>query len=132
MDDRRCQQFFLEPSQVPQRQYEAVRAFFVDRKPLPAIARRFGYAPGTLRNLVCRFRAQCQAGLLPPFSPLRDAGDLREPSEAPRHVLTCRRSPTAASRCACERPSNCIWKYFVKNLLAIPTALVDYQSILNQ
>jgi hypothetical protein len=75
MDDQRCQQFFLEPDQTQQRHYEALRAFFVERRPLPDIARQFGFAHGTLRNLVCQFRACCQANQVPPFSPHRRADD---------------------------------------------------------
>ena len=68
MDDLQCQQFFREPRQSQQRRYDALRAFFLDRRPLPDIAQQFGFAHGTLRNLVSQFRAQCQAGAVPPFS----------------------------------------------------------------
>jgi hypothetical protein len=30
MDDTRCRQFFLEPAETYHRQYEAMRAFFVE------------------------------------------------------------------------------------------------------
>jgi hypothetical protein len=68
MDDLCCEQFFRKPCQHQQRHYEALRAFFLDRRPLLDIARQFGFAHGTLRNLVSRFRARCQAGQVPPFS----------------------------------------------------------------
>lgn len=72
MDDQRCEQFFREPRQPQQRHYETLRAFFLDRRTLPDIARQFGFAHGTLRNLVCQFRRRCQADQVPPFSfPLR-------------------------------------------------------------
>jgi hypothetical protein len=96
MDDQRCQQFFREPGQTLQRHYEALRAFFLDHRPLPDIARQFGFAHGTLRNLVCRFRARCQAGQVPPFSFPLHADD---PPPAPvtlARVPTLRRSPIAA------------------------------------
>jgi hypothetical protein len=48
--------FFLEPKQVRQRQYEALRAFFVEGLPSASAARRFGYQPGSFRILVHRFR----------------------------------------------------------------------------
>ena len=80
MDDQRCQQFFREPCQTQQRQYEALRAFFLERRPLPDIARQFGFTHGTLRNLVCQFRACCQAGQLPPFLPHRRADDPAVPA----------------------------------------------------
>jgi hypothetical protein len=75
MDDQRCQQFFREPGQPLQRHYEALRAFFLERRRLPDIARQFGFAHGTLRNLVCQFRARCQADGVPPFSLHQRADD---------------------------------------------------------
>lgn len=47
---------FLEPANSTHRQYEALRAFFVDRLPGPEVARRFGYTPGSFRALVHQFR----------------------------------------------------------------------------
>jgi Transposase DDE domain len=47
---------FLEPANSTHRQYEALRAFFVDRLPGAEIARRFGYTPGSFRVLVHQFR----------------------------------------------------------------------------
>ncbi len=97
MDDQRCEQFFLAPCQTLQRHYEALRAFFVERRPLPDIARQFGFTHGTLRNLVCQFRARCQADHVPPFSPHRGAGDpAGPPSTTPQRVPISPRSPIAA------------------------------------
>lgn len=47
---------FLEPANSTHRQYEALRAFFVDRLPSAEVARRFGYTPGSFRVLVHQFR----------------------------------------------------------------------------
>ena len=47
---------FLEPANSTHRQYEALRAFFVDRLPSAEVARRFGYSPGSFRVLVHQFR----------------------------------------------------------------------------
>src|SRR3954465_1432977 len=47
---------FLEPSNSTHRQYEALRAFFVDRVPSAEAAARFGYTPGSFRVLVHQFR----------------------------------------------------------------------------
>jgi hypothetical protein len=49
---------FLEPSNSTHRQYEALRAFFVDRVPSAEAAARFGYTPGSFRVLVHQFRHQ--------------------------------------------------------------------------
>jgi hypothetical protein len=49
---------FLEPSNSTHRQYEALRAFFVDGVPSAEAAARFGYTPGSFRILVHQFRNQ--------------------------------------------------------------------------
>jgi transposase-like protein len=49
---------FLEPSNSNHRQYEALRAFFVEGVPSAEAARRFGYTPGSFRVLVHQFRKQ--------------------------------------------------------------------------
>src|SRR5215471_21049719 len=49
---------FLEPSNSTHRQYEALRAFFVDGVPSAEAALRFGYTPGSFRVLVHQFRNQ--------------------------------------------------------------------------
>jgi hypothetical protein len=48
--------FFLEPQSIAQRQYEALRAFFVEDLPSHKVARRFSYSPGAFRVLCCQFR----------------------------------------------------------------------------
>src|SRR3954464_2819682 len=48
---------FLEPSNSTHRQYEALRAFFVDGVPSAQAAARFGYTPGSFRVLVPQFRS---------------------------------------------------------------------------
>lgn len=47
---------FLIPRNVAHRQYEALRAFFVDRVPGREVASRFGYTLGSFRQLVHGFR----------------------------------------------------------------------------
>ena len=49
---------FLEPSSARQRRYEVLRACFVERLPVPEVARRFGYTPGTLHVMCSKFRRQ--------------------------------------------------------------------------
>jgi hypothetical protein len=48
---------FLEPSNSTHRQYEALRAFFVEGLPSAEAATRFGYTPGSFRVLVHQFRS---------------------------------------------------------------------------
>lgn len=49
-------QYFLEPSNATHRQYEALRAYFIEGLPSAEAARRFGYTPGSFRVLVHQFR----------------------------------------------------------------------------
>jgi hypothetical protein len=51
---------FLEPSNAAHRQYEALRAFFVEGLPSAQAAARFGYTPGSFRVLVHQFRNRHQ------------------------------------------------------------------------
>jgi len=48
--------FFLEPANPTHRQYEALRAYFVEDLPSVEVARRFGYSPGSFRVLAHQFR----------------------------------------------------------------------------
>jgi hypothetical protein len=47
---------FLEPKNPTHRQYEALRAYFVEEKASADVARRFGYTPGSFRVLCHEFR----------------------------------------------------------------------------
>ena len=60
-------QFFLKPQQTFHRQYEALRAVFVEGQPLEPVAVRFGYKISTLQSRVSRFRADRRCGITPPF-----------------------------------------------------------------
>ncbi len=60
-------QVFLEPSNPTHRQYEALRAFFVEKLPGKEVSRRFGYTEGSFRVLVHQFRQNPQRKFfLPP------------------------------------------------------------------
>lgn len=43
--------FFLEPRSAKQRQYEALRAYYVEQRPSHEVAHAFGYTPGAFRVL---------------------------------------------------------------------------------
>jgi hypothetical protein len=51
------EQAFLEPVNTTHRQYEALRAYFIDKVPSKEAAERFGYTPGSFRVLCHQFRA---------------------------------------------------------------------------
>jgi hypothetical protein len=97
MDDTLCQLFFEHPACPAQRQYEALRAAFIDGLSQKDAAERFGYAPDAFLQLVHQFRLDRAAGIPPPFSPLMAAGDPRgRPSSRP-HGPTPPIAPTCAS-----------------------------------
>jgi hypothetical protein len=77
MDDTPCYRFFQEPSCTSQRQYEALRAVFIDRCRQKDVAERFGYDYAAFRQLVGQFRGRCATGQPPPFSARRGRGRLR-------------------------------------------------------
>jgi transposase len=58
MDDFRCREFFVQPTQPYHRQYEALRAVFLEGHSQKEVADRFGYTYDSLRQLVREFRQQ--------------------------------------------------------------------------
>jgi hypothetical protein len=48
--------FFLQPASPAQRQYEALRAYFVEGASSAQVSQRFGYTPGSFRVLCHHFR----------------------------------------------------------------------------
>ena len=98
MEGSPTSRFFLEPQQTFHRQYEALRAIFVDAEPLDRVAERFGYKLSALRSMASRFRADWRRGVAPPFPSPTVAGD--PPGAATQEAVrpaNCRRSPTVAS-----------------------------------
>src|SRR5438876_1675116 len=51
-------QVFVAPQNATHRQYEALRAYFVERLPGPEVARRFAYTRGSLHQLIHQLRRQ--------------------------------------------------------------------------
>ena len=52
--------FFLEPQHPKQRQYEALRAYFIDGRPAKEVARAFGYSLNSFHVLCHHFRREGQ------------------------------------------------------------------------
>jgi len=67
MNDLSLRRFFLDPPSERQRQYEALRAVFVEGLPQTEAAARFGYSYQAFRQLVHQFRQSFADGP-PPFS----------------------------------------------------------------
>jgi len=53
-----CKRVFLQPTSAKHRQYEALRAYYVDERPVAVVARDFGYSPGAFHVLCHHFRRQ--------------------------------------------------------------------------
>ena len=49
---------FLEPRNATHRQYEALRAYFIEQVPSAEAAAKFGYTPGSFRVLCHQFRQE--------------------------------------------------------------------------
>ena len=96
MDERHTSRFFLEPKQTFQRQYEALRAVFVEAEPIDRVAARFGYKPSALKSMASRFRADCRRGVTTPFFSPTDADDPSgQPPAQAGHTPNLPKSPTA-------------------------------------
>ena len=76
-----ARRFFLEPASPRQRQYEALRAYFLEGRPAPEVATAFGYSLGAFHVLAHHFR--------------------RDP--APAFFLTPRRGPQSQPKKAAAR-----------------------------
>ena len=70
--------FFLSPEFPLQRQYEALRAFFVEEETSVDVARRFGYSQGAFRVLCHQFR----------HNPDKRASFFRQPQRGPQTAPT--------------------------------------------
>jgi hypothetical protein len=65
---------FLTPTTSTHRQYEALRACFIEQLPAAQVAERFGYTVGSLRSLLHQFRQQPDRSFfLPPAKGPRSA-----------------------------------------------------------
>lgn len=56
MEDAACVNFFSHPTQTYHRQYEALRAVFVDGRSQKDVADEFGFEYSSFRQLVSQFR----------------------------------------------------------------------------
>lgn len=55
-DISECRRFFLEPQTPRHRQYEALRAYYIENRTAEEVARAFGYTRGSFEVLCHRFR----------------------------------------------------------------------------
>lgn len=69
---------FLEPSNGRHRQYEALRAYFVEGLPSAEAAARFGYTPASFRSLVHQFRQEPERNFFAPVATEAEAAQQQE------------------------------------------------------
>ncbi len=81
--------FFLEPRNSTHRQYEALRAFFVDRQSSAEVARRFGYTPGSFRVLCHDFRQEPERAFF--LAPERGPRPTPGPTARRKLIVTLRK-----------------------------------------
>jgi transposase len=75
MDLMECRRFFERPATPNQRQYEALRAYFIEGIASAEVARRFGYTAAAFRMLCYDFRR----GELPDFFAVKRTGPQQKP-----------------------------------------------------
>ena len=83
MDLTECRQFFERPATPSQRQYEALRAYFIEGLASPEVARRFGYTPAAFRMLCYDFRR----GQLADFFAVKRTGPQQQPKKGKLHDI---------------------------------------------
>ena len=69
MDDNLYRTFFTQPQHPYQRQYEALRAVFIEGRCQKEVAEQFGYRYSTMRQMAYDFRRHCAANGSSPESP---------------------------------------------------------------
>ena len=77
MDLTDCRRFFERPETPSQRQYEALRAYFIEGLASAEAARRFGYTAAAFRMLCYDFRR----GQLPDFFAVKRPGPRQQPKK---------------------------------------------------
>src|SRR5262249_15495669 len=93
--------FFSEPNSPRQRQYEALRAYFLDELPSAEVAKRFGYTVGAFRGLYYSFRR----GELPEFFTVGRPGPTSQPKKsAARELIVALRKPSYSIHEISEAP----------------------------
>ena len=92
---------FLEPSNATHRQYEALRAFFVEGLPSAEAARRFGYTPGASASSSTN-SARVPHGTSSSLRP-------RDPSPHPRPIPSATASSPSVNRTSPSTTSAAIW-----------------------
>lgn len=78
-----CRRFFRAPQHPKQRQYEALRRYFVEARPSQEVAREFGYTAGSFRVLCHQFRRDPE----PAFFITPQSGPRTQPKKSAARAL---------------------------------------------
>lgn len=78
------EQAFLCPTNATHRQYEALRAYFIDKLPSQQAAEKFGYTSGSFRILCHQFRRNPQRQFFLPERTSRQRPEAKPPTKASR------------------------------------------------
>jgi hypothetical protein len=98
MEDTSCRQFFTEAASATyHRQYEALRAIFVDGLRQHDVADRYGYTHASLRQLVHQFRTAIRSGSTPPFFRSRKSAGRPAPIASARAIRSSLPSPMSGA-----------------------------------
>jgi hypothetical protein len=98
MEDTSCRRFFTDTdSATYHRQYEALRAIFVDGLRQDDVADRYGYTHGSIRQLVHQFRTAIRSGSTPPFFRSRRSAGRRAPVSIARAIRLLLPSPMSGA-----------------------------------
>lgn len=84
-----CRRFFVEPDSPKQRQYEALRAYFVENRPSKQVAEDFGYSPGAFRVLCHQFRRDPSPRFF--VRPQKGPGSDRKKSDTQERIVALRK-----------------------------------------
>lgn len=80
---------FLEPRNATHRQYEALRAYFVEGRPSAEVAASFGYTPGSFRVLCHAFRKNPEREFF--LAPRKGPRPSDEPDPVRREIIALRK-----------------------------------------
>jgi hypothetical protein len=83
--------FFRIPASPRHRQYEALRAYFLDERPSAEVARSFGYSPGAFRVLCHQFRYDQRARELFVSASMGRPPGVRRQNSVREQVVTLRK-----------------------------------------
>ncbi len=81
MDIINVKTYFSQPTNPSQKKYEALRSFYLDKKPANQVAKQYGYSPEYFKKLRFIFATQIKKGQNPFFKPIKKGPKKRSTSD---------------------------------------------------